>query len=575
MPSLPFRRPLSAALFLTILDAPFLASAWAGEDSLPPKTLAAVKAATVFIKVEVGRESGSGSGFVIKTEGQTAYLVTNNHVIDPSDGKLRVAAAVTAIFGSGTKNERSARAEVVAADARRDLAVLKVQGVRDLPEPIDFSHEPDLVETMPVFILGFPLGEMLAVGKASPAITVGKGSVSSIRLNERGDVATVQIAGDITPGNSGGPVVDGQGRLVGIAVATIRNRAIGFAIPMTALTRLLNGRLLDYHFTARPAGPGQLEVRVELGVFDPFERIQGITFYYLDRDNAGAKKLASVAGVRKVDLRRSQRQIAGTFTLAGCDGAETPVAFQAVYVNGEGKTFLSNPRVRRFRLGGAVARPPAIPPASPPGRPPAPPLFGNQPLDKEGVKQALADLGAEDVNRRRVAAERLQKTPPEEQRAEVIKALEPLLTEKDLFVRTNGVKAYIVWAGKDGVPQLYKLLQCKCFITRGLAIEAVARFEGAKAAEAIAACLPDLAVRRPASKALQGIGPKAEKAVQPYLEQGDFLTRVEACKLLQAIGTDDSLAALERASNDKLPGVAPAARAAMDEIRKRTAGGVK
>jgi S1-C subfamily serine protease len=362
-PYLP-RRSTSAArhyrfvtvFVLAILGAGLASPAAAGEDSLPPKTLAALKAATVFLKVEDGRDSGSGSGFVIKTEGQTAYLVTNNHVIDLSDGQPSRAAAattITAIFGSGTKNERSARAEVLAADVRRDLAVLRVQGVRDLPEPIEHSHEPELIETMSVFVLGFPLGELLATGKRNPAITVGKASVSSIRLNDRGDVATVQIAGDITPGNSGGPVVDAQGRLVGIAVATIRNRAIGFAIPATALTRLLNGRLLDYHFTTRPAGAGQLQVQVELSVFDPFNRIKGITFYYLDRDSGGAKKLAGVTGVRKVDLRRGPRQVGGTFTLSG-GGAETPLAFQVVYVNGEGKTILSNPRVRRFRIDGGA-----------------------------------------------------------------------------------------------------------------------------------------------------------------------------------------------------------------------------
>jgi S1-C subfamily serine protease len=329
-----------------------LPSVAAAEDSLPLETLKSLKAATVFLKVEEGGESASGTGFVITTEGQTAYLVTNNHVIDLSEGKPRRSGslpAVTAVFGSGTKSERSARAEVLATDVRQDLAVLRVSGVSELPAPIDHGHEPDLVETMPVYIFGFPLGELLATGKGNPAITVGKGSVSSIRLNDRGELATVQIDGDITPGNSGGPVVDSQGRLVGIAAATVRTRRIGFAIPAPTLTRLLNGQLLDHHFTTRPAGDGQLEVRVELGVFDPFQRIKGITFYYAPGENAGVKKLATLADVRKVELKRNQRQVEGTFTLSAGGGAETPIAFQAVYVNGEGKAFVSNPRVRRFR----------------------------------------------------------------------------------------------------------------------------------------------------------------------------------------------------------------------------------
>ena len=353
MPLFLLRRPLPFVLLLAIAATRFASSAAAGEDSMPLETVKALKAATVFLKVEEGSESASGSGFVIKTEGQTGYLVTNRHVINLGAGKRRAGAAspaVTVIFDSGGKNERSARAEVLAADVRRDLAVLRVQGVRDLPTPIDCSHEPDVVETMSVVILGFPLGELLATGKRNPAITVTKGSVSSIRLNDRGDVATVQIAGDITPGNSGGPVVDGQGRLVGIATGTIRNRPIGFAVPATALTRLLQGRLLDYHFTTRNAGPGQLAVEMELSIFDPFNRIKGISFYYLDGDPRGARKLATLSGVRKVELRRTQRQVTGSFTLTGGGGAEKPIAFQAVYVNGSGKKLLSNPRVKRFRI---------------------------------------------------------------------------------------------------------------------------------------------------------------------------------------------------------------------------------
>ena len=209
-------RALCLLCLSALLGTAFPAAA--AEDALPLKTLADLKAATVFLKVEDGREAASGTGFVIQTNGQTAYLVTNHHVVDLHEGKRGMpgggAITITAVFGSGTKNERSARAEVLASDARRDLAVLRVQGVRELPPPIEYDHEPQLVETMQVYILGFPLGDLLATGKGNPAITVNKGSVSSIRLNDRGEVATVQIDGDITPGNSGGPVVDSRGRLM-------------------------------------------------------------------------------------------------------------------------------------------------------------------------------------------------------------------------------------------------------------------------------------------------------------------------------------------------------------------------
>jgi S1-C subfamily serine protease len=325
----------------------------AADDTLPPETLANLKAATVFLKVEAGSDRASGSGFVIKSEGQTAFVVTNYHVIA---GLSR--PKITAVFGSGTRSEQAGTAQVVASDSRRDLAVLRIANLKDAPKPIDMSQQPKLLETMPLFIFGYPLGEALATNKGNPAITVGKGSVSSIRLKDSGELATVQIDGDITPGNSGGPVVSAQGQLVGVAQATVRDRRIGFAIPAAELSGLLQGRLLDHYFVTNQVG-GKTEVRVELGVFDPFNRIKGVTFYYVPGDKVAEKKLASVPGVVKVSLQKESTQLAGKFTI-DAPGAEAPVTFQAVYSDGEGKTLITNPRVRKFKgvTKVAVAKPP-------------------------------------------------------------------------------------------------------------------------------------------------------------------------------------------------------------------------
>ena len=120
-------------------------------------------------------------------------------------------AKVTVVFNSGAENEEAVSAQVLAVDPQRDLAILKVSGVKQLPKPIDYLAQPELAETMPICTFGFPFGEVLATGKRSPAITVGKGSISSLRLDESGALALVQIDGALNPGNSGGPVVDTQG----------------------------------------------------------------------------------------------------------------------------------------------------------------------------------------------------------------------------------------------------------------------------------------------------------------------------------------------------------------------------
>lgn len=217
------------------------ASSWAmaafSDDTIPPETLAKIKGATAFVKIVAGSGSGSGSGFVIKVEGQSAYVVTNHHVIEPRViqivGGMRRGpffgpwgpyfgltpriiaqtmkdAKATVVLYSGTPKEESCPAEVLAADPDLDLAVLKVAGVKALPQPVDLDDDPKLTETMPVYVFGFPFGEVLATGKGNPAITIGKGSVSSLRLDERGELARVQIDGALNPGNSGGPVVDAR-----------------------------------------------------------------------------------------------------------------------------------------------------------------------------------------------------------------------------------------------------------------------------------------------------------------------------------------------------------------------------
>src|SRR5581483_9736548 len=130
------------------------------------------------------------------------------------------------------------------------------------------------------------------------------------------------------------------------------------------------------------------------------------------------------------------------------------------------------------------------------------------------------------------------------------------------FVRMACLKAYIVWAGKDGVPKLYELLKHEDIFTRVAAIEGLAKHEGTHAAEAVAGRLTDGHCRGAASKALREMGPAAEKAVHPYLTNADFGVKVEACRILEAIGTPASLDVLNKATADIQ--IAPLVRAAID-----------
>jgi hypothetical protein len=110
-------------------------------------------------------------------------------------------------------------------DAVNDLALLRVEG-ENLPAPLTFGRSADLIETQEVVIFGYPFGELL--GKN---ISVNRSTVSSLR-KENGTLMVVQLAGGLNPGNSGGPVTNNRGEVIGVSVAKLRGAdTIGFAIP--------------------------------------------------------------------------------------------------------------------------------------------------------------------------------------------------------------------------------------------------------------------------------------------------------------------------------------------------------
>jgi S1-C subfamily serine protease len=322
-------RMLSCALLVPLLS---LTTARAEDATLPPAVLAAVKKATVYIEVDGGTWKGSGTGFVVKADKDAVLIATNYHVLagPPAGRKARPAdveralkaATVTVVFDAGTKQERSSKPAVVAADPQRDLAVLRAAGVKDPPAPIDYASPTAPAELMPVFTFGYPFGTALASGKGAPAVTVGRASVSSLRTGDDGELTRVQIDGSLNPGNSGGPVVDARGRLVGVAVATVRDgQGIGLAIPAAELGRLMAGRLGAIHPTVTGAG-GKYQVRAEVAVIDPLGALRGVTLYYVvvgpaDAKPAKGEPLSRHPGTRKLALKVEGGVAAGEVAAEG------------------------------------------------------------------------------------------------------------------------------------------------------------------------------------------------------------------------------------------------------------------
>ncbi len=161
-----------------------------------------------------------GSGVIVSPDG---YVLTNNHVIE-SGARFRV----------GLLDGRELMAKVVGTDASSDLAVLKL----DAKEPLPYAtmgRSDDLMIGETVIAIGNPFGL---------SHTVTTGVVSAVHRNFNAGDRTlfdfVQTDASINPGNSGGPLLDIQGRLVGVNTAILgeRNAGIGFAIPIDRARRI-------------------------------------------------------------------------------------------------------------------------------------------------------------------------------------------------------------------------------------------------------------------------------------------------------------------------------------------------
>jgi len=256
------------------------------DDQIPLDVLNKIKAATVFIKVKTESGRGSGSGFVIKVDRNNYLVITNEHVVVLEEkrnakGKHANQTDIEVVFQSGSDREGSYKAQIVARDSVNDLAVLRLDRKGwGREEGLDYMANIKLAETLPVCILGFPFGKALSGSRRdNPAVTVGRGSISSIREDkQRGRI--IQIDGGLNPGNSGGPVVDSKGRLIGVAVSKVSGTNIGFLVPASEISKLLEPRMPQMKVVIdRPANDVN-PVHCELDLVDPVNRVKKLTLRY-------------------------------------------------------------------------------------------------------------------------------------------------------------------------------------------------------------------------------------------------------------------------------------------------------
>lgn len=326
------KRPLALCVVLT---AAVFARA---DDGIPAKTLAEIKAATVFVKVETAKFAASGSGFVIQSDKDGVVVVTNEHVVTMPAAAGPVTK-LDVVFNSGkAKEEAVYPAEVLAADPERDLAVLRVRKVATPPKSIDLKAKVELSETMTVYAVGFPFGEALSSTDGNPAPTIGKSTVSSLRQDEVGELSVVQLDGGINPGNSGGPVVDNKGRLVGVAVAKVKGTNIGLAIPPNDLTKMLQGRIGASGVRVLKVDGNTAEVELAVGFIDPLAKVGGVSVRVVKSEDPVGKPIKK--GEQHPELTGGTAHPVKVIAQLGTVKVKLPLArhlMQVTYSNDGGK----------------------------------------------------------------------------------------------------------------------------------------------------------------------------------------------------------------------------------------------
>ncbi len=335
----------SASLLLVLVYSFCSTTECVAQEAIPEKTLTLLRNATVFVKVEFARSGATGSGFLINKDGDVGYIITNEHVVR----SVRGSRDVEVIFNSGTSKSRTVKATVMGEDKSRDLAILKIEASK-LPEPISIVPPTKMRETVPVFILGFPFGEQLATGDSGPAVTIGKGTISSFRRDKFRKLKAIQIDGDINPGNSGGPIVLGTGELVGVSVATVLGTQIGIAVPGNEIREMLLGRVSGLSLEQTKLSAGKVRLNFKAVLVDPIGKLEKVSVHILPIDGKNKPKPKEDGTWEKLDgstleckLEIKAQTASGSITLDGVPDELTKYRHQIEFTNGSGKVAFTEP----------------------------------------------------------------------------------------------------------------------------------------------------------------------------------------------------------------------------------------
>jgi S1-C subfamily serine protease len=257
-------------------------------------------------------QAGLGSGFVLDGRG---YIATNAHVVRADPPKLARAKSVYVQFGDGNR----VLAKVVGDDLNADVALLKVNPAGLTLTPLRLGRSANLLVGAPVAAIGSPFGEgqSLSVGVIS---ATGR-DISSLTAFRIGNA--IQTDAAINHGNSGGPLLDSRGHVIGIN-AQIEStggggEGVGFAVPVDTARRSLAELRTKGHVDYAYLGVTTLELYPQLAERLGFPVEHGALVAVVEPGGPAAKA-GIKAGKGKVEFQGQKDIPQGGDAIVAVDG---------------------------------------------------------------------------------------------------------------------------------------------------------------------------------------------------------------------------------------------------------------
>ncbi len=220
-------RVFAAIVFLLM----WMSQGGSAEENLSRRDVARMaKPATVLVDA---KPHGMATAFCIHASG---LFITNEHVVQG----VKEDGTVTLVLDAGLKAQRTVKAKVLRRDKDLDLALLQTETGDQPFTVLALGSEANVTELAELVVLGFPFGNaMERSGDLYPTVSINAVNVSSLRMDSARELNRIQVDSNLNPGNSGGPVLDRSGKVVGVVVSGIMGAGINLVIPVRHVQKFI------------------------------------------------------------------------------------------------------------------------------------------------------------------------------------------------------------------------------------------------------------------------------------------------------------------------------------------------